>query len=189
MWVHANCDCTIRRVTDDTETSDPDILGSDLELLMQDRQFNFLYDGHYRSYNWVMWDAIKKFSTPGGSARTAAQALRSTFDIKKVGWLNTLWGLFTWGKNWQKITAPKLQTHKRNSYHGIYGDIYPVPATYSRPEVLKVVASSRTYDKYFTTSYQGLSGVGAVQSLPIRPEPLKAKLPKYTYQDRFNWAR
>jgi len=168
MFIHAHCDCTLRHVGIETETSDPDILGGDLNLFLADKKYHFLLDSSIRIMPFVMLDKLKKFGKPGGTAREAAKRLKRNMDAQHTDWVGTVWSLFPWGHLWKKVVPSKSLRRPADFY-------------FRQPV--------QQHHKYQSNGYHGLDGIGGVSSLYLRPLVLKAKTPDYTYNDKFNWGR
>ncbi len=122
--LHAYCDCTLAEVSGDTPTSDPDIFGGNLDLMMRDGRFCF-FDCNYRSYPMSFLDAILAATPPGGTIKDAWNMLKAQHEGRhgilfpaaktRWSWFNKAWNWFDWG------SAPWRSLNTFNYYRGING--------------------------------------------------------------------
>ena len=172
---HLNCDCTLKKVSEDTPSSDPDFFGTDLNLLSETINwdwgpFRLHWDSNFQPYSWYMTQQIKDAHLTYGAQESIGDVLRKMKDqflgfFKRSNLFDNffVWRTFRTVQHYQNIDG---------GYQGERQSLWPRTPFY-KPRV----ATGSTFTRYDQTPY--------LNSM-LKPDTLS---PLYPYQSYYTERR
>ncbi len=166
---HLNCDCDLRKVDDDSPTSDPDFFGTDLNLMMETiNPFYFLFklhwDPNYLPFSWYMTDQIMNSHLTYGAGLPIGEVLKKMRNefvgfFKRSTFFDNffIWRTFRTVQHFQNID---------DTYSG-----------YLPPIIRKRPRKTPSPNLYFSS----IHNLPAHINTTLKPKSLKPYYPKHSY--------